>query len=69
MAKEVEEFGKALKNKLKVPIHFWDERFTTAETEKLLIQANVRRKKRKEVRDTMAATLILQGYLEAHPYR
>lgn len=66
MAKEVEDFGKKLEEKTKLPVHFWDERLSTSESEKLLIQADVRRNRRKEIRDTMAATLILQGYLEAH---
>ena len=41
-----------------------DERFTTSQAERVLIQANVRRKKRKKVIDQMAAVLILQSYLD-----
>ena len=41
-----------------------DERFTTSQAERVLIQGNVRRKKRKKVIDQMAAVLILQGYLD-----
>lgn len=47
-----------------VAIHFQDERFTTLQAEKVLIQADVSREKRKEVIDKQAAVLILQGYLD-----
>lgn len=47
-----------------VPILMWDERLTTAEAERLLIQADASRKRRAEVIDKMAATLILQGALD-----
>src|SRR5258706_11266800 len=57
MAKEVESFGQAVAEATQVPIHYWDERFSTAESENILIAAGVRREKRKEVRDQMAATL------------
>lgn len=43
----------------------WDERLTTAAAERTLIEADVGRKKRKEVIDKMAATYILQGYLDS----
>jgi len=46
-------------------IVLWDERFTTAEAERVLIQGNVRRKARRAVVDKIAAALILQGYLDA----
>lgn len=64
MSKEVQAFGKKLENKTGKPVHLWDERFTTSEAENLLISADVRRSKRKEVRDTVSASLILQGYME-----
>ena len=47
-----------------VNIVMQDERFTTAEAERVLIAANVRRKKRKEVIDQVAAVLILQSWLD-----
>ncbi len=65
MAQVVERFGTSLKDKSHLPIHYWDERFTTAESERLLVSANIQRKKRKEVRDSIAATLILQGFLDS----
>ena len=65
MAKEVEKFAQKVSERVKKPIHFWDERLSTAESEQILIEADVRRSKRKEVRDAMAASLILQGFLQS----
>ena len=48
-----------------IPIELWDERFTTVMSNRMLIDANVSRKKRKQVVDKIAATFILQGYLDA----
>lgn len=48
----------------KIEIEFWDERLTTLSATRLLIEADVRREKRKDVVDKLAATLILQGYLD-----
>ena len=67
---KVREFDIALKNKLmstghkNVNVVFQDERFTTKIAEQVLIDADVSRKKRKEVIDTQAAIVILQSYLE-----
>ncbi|KMK75746.1 Holliday junction resolvase RuvX [Alkalihalobacillus pseudalcaliphilus] len=47
-----------------VEIKLWDERLTTVAAERMLISADVSRKKRKKVIDKMAAVLILQGYLD-----
>lgn len=64
MTKEVEKFSKDLEAYVSVPIILQDERLSTMESEKLLIEANVSRDKRKEVRDSMSASIILQDYLE-----
>ena len=48
-----------------VGITFWDERLTTVAAEKLLIEADVSRRKRKKVIDKMAAVNILQGFLDS----
>ncbi|WP_031515617.1 Holliday junction resolvase RuvX [Desulfofalx alkaliphila] len=61
---KVQIFSTLIKNKLSLPLEFWDERLTTVAAEKLLIGADVSRKKRKKVVDKMAAALILQGYLD-----
>jgi len=55
-----------LRGSTSVPVVMWDERLTTAEAERTLIEADVRRKRRRSVVDTMAATLMLQSYLDAH---
>lgn len=59
------EFAEQLKQKLNIPVHLWDERLTTVAAERTLIEADVSRKKRKLVIDKMAATLILQNYLDS----
>lgn len=67
---KVYEFKAMLENKMKssgmgnIAIVFQDERFTTVMAERILIEADVSRKKRKEVIDKQAAILILQGYLD-----
>ncbi len=67
---KVYDFKMMLENKLKstgmghINIVYQDERFTTLMAEKVLIEADVSRKKRKEVIDKQAAVLILQGYLD-----
>jgi putative Holliday junction resolvase len=64
MTAEVEKFVDQLETHISIPIYLQDERLSTMESEKLLISADVSRKKRKEVRDSMAASIILQDYLE-----
>ena len=59
------EFANKLKEQLELPIHLWDERLTTVSAERTLIEGNVSRKKRKQVIDKMAASLILQNYLDS----
>ncbi|MMZ63211.1 putative Holliday junction resolvase [compost metagenome] len=58
-------FADALKDKLQVPVILWDERLTTVSAHRTLIEADVSRKKRKGVVDKMAASLILQNYLDS----
>jgi putative Holliday junction resolvase len=64
-ARRARRFASALRRQLGVEVELWDERLTTAEAERTLIAADARRKRRREVRDGMAAALILQSYLEA----
>jgi putative Holliday junction resolvase len=64
-AQKVQEFVAVLKGALSVPIKFWDERLTSAQANRLLIQGNVRRNKRKEKVDKMAAAILLQSYLDS----
>ena len=46
-----------------IPVELWDERFTTAEVESVMISDNVKRSRRREVVDSLAAVLILQSYM------
>ena len=67
-AKRVQELATILRAQLPVEIamHEQDERFTTAQAERILIEADVSRARRKDVIDQQAACLILQGWLDAH---
>lgn len=58
-------YADELTKRYNLPVVLWDERLTTVAAEKLLIEADVSRKKRKKVIDSMAASLILQGYLDS----
>jgi putative Holliday junction resolvase len=49
-----------------LPVERWDERLTTTQAERALLEGNVRRKERKQKIDSMAAQIILQSYLDAH---
>ncbi len=59
------EFGERLKEASGLDVFYQDERLTTVSAERMLISANVRREKRKQVIDKLAATLILQSFLDA----
>ena len=68
---KVYEFKRMLENKMRssgmadIKIEYYDERLTTVMAEKVLIEADVRRGKRKKVIDKQAAVIILQGYLDS----
>ncbi len=64
-ALKVQEFIAVLKDATPLPIKTWDERLTSAQANRLLIQANVRRNQRKEKVDKTAAAILLQSYLDA----
>ena len=64
-AEKVEAFGVQLQEVFpEMRITYWDERLSTAMARRSLIEGNMRRDKRKEVIDKMAAVVILQGYLD-----
>jgi putative Holliday junction resolvase len=63
-ALKVQEFVAALKDAVTVPIKTWDERLTTVQAQKFLIQGNVRRDQRKQKVDKTAAAILLQSYLD-----
>ena len=64
-ALKVREFIAVLNDVLAVPIKVWDERLTSVQANRYLIEGNVRRDKRKEKVDRMAAAILLQSYLDA----
>jgi putative Holliday junction resolvase len=64
-ALKVQEFVAVLKDTTAVPIKTWDERLTSAQANRMLIQANVRRDKRKQRVDAAAAAILLQSYLDS----
>lgn len=64
-ALKVQDFVAALKGAVTVPIKTWDERLTSVQANRLLIQGGVRRDKRKQAVDRMAAAILLQGYLDS----
>ena len=57
-------YAQLLEDTFSMPVTLWDERLTTMAAERLLIEADVRRKNRKKVIDKMAAVMILQGFLD-----
>lgn len=59
------EFKEMLEKRTSLPVVMWDERLTTVEAERTLMEAGVRRENRKEYLDSIAAVLILQGYLDS----
>ena len=58
------EFKEKLMRRTGLPVIMWDERLTTVAADKIMIEAGIRREHRKEYVDMIAATLILQGYLD-----
>ena len=59
-----EEFKANLERRTGLHVVFWDERLTTVAADKAMMEAGIRREHRKEYVDMIAATLILQGYLD-----
>jgi putative Holliday junction resolvase len=64
-AAEARQFGKWLAETTGLPVVFWDERFTTVEAESALWETGLTHKKRKARRDSVAAQILLQAYLDA----
>ena len=64
-ALKVRDFVATLNRAVTVPIKTWDERLTSAQANRYLIEGNVRRDKRKEKVDKMAAAILLQSFLDS----
>ena len=61
-----QQFAEKFSSHYDLPVSMWDERLSTMQAEKVLLEADMSRAKRKKVIDKMAASMILQSYLEAH---
>ena len=68
-AERAERFADALREKTGLPVELWDERLTTVTAIGYLNETDTRGKKRKAVVDTVAATVILQNYLDSRRLR
>ena len=63
-----EAFAEELRNRFPAcKVVLWDERLSTVAAEKVLVDADIRRNKRKKIIDMMAAVVILQNYLDSNP--
>lgn len=63
-AEQCREFADMLERRTGLPVVMWDERLSSVSAEQLLIESGVRRENRKAVIDKIAASIILQGYLD-----
>lgn len=59
------QFREKLERRTGLPVTMWDERLTTVQADRTMMEVGVRRENRKEYVDMIAATLILQGYLDS----
>ena len=64
-AREAEKFAEKLSQTVGIKVMLWDERLTSKEAERYLIEANTSRAKRKKKIDQLAAQIMLQGYIDA----
>lgn len=64
MAEKIRKFGGKLEQKTGLPLVYWDERLSTVAAERVLLEADLSRKKRKQKIDQVAAVFILQNYLD-----
>lgn len=64
-SRKVAEFADELRRRFGLPVHLWDERLTSSEANRLLREAEVSLQRRTQAVDRMAATLILQSFLQA----
>lgn len=66
MGKEQERFAKELQKRSNIKVNIWDETLTTKRAQELARQAGLKRKRRKELEDAFAASVMLQSYLDLH---
>ena len=63
-ANETLKYVEAIKSKINLPVKTWDERLSTVQGERILLEADLSRKKRKGIIDKLSAQIILQSYLD-----
>jgi putative Holliday junction resolvase len=68
-AAETRRFAEAVHLALDLPLSYWDERLTSSQAERMLIDSGMRRKERRGQIDALAASLMLQSYLDARRHR
>lgn len=64
-AQQAERFAEALRQRMIMPVELWDERLSSAQAERILLGADVSRRRRREAVDKLAAQIVLQSYLDA----
>lgn len=64
-AEKIYQFAEQLEREFALPVEYWDERFSTAAAERILLEGDVSRAKRRKVIDKVAAAVILQAYLDS----
>ena len=64
MAQESKEFGMSLEKEIKIPVLFQDETLSTKSAQELSFDANIKRRRRREMEDAFSAAIILQGYID-----
>lgn len=68
-AEKIMDFGRRLGHACRVEPVFWDERLTTVQAERALLEGNMRRRRRRQVIDQVAAVLLLENYLHSGALR
>lgn len=68
-AEKIQAEGDKIGEALGLPVIYWDEWFSTVSAEQILLEADVSRKRRRQVIDGIAAAIILQNYLDSREYR
>lgn len=66
-ALKVQAFVAVLRDAITIPVQTWDERLTSAQANRFLLEGNVRREDRKQKVDKMAAAILLQSWLDSRP--
>ncbi len=66
MAEEARAFAAQIADRTRLPVDLLDERWTSSEAERAMLEGNLSRERRKELRDGLSAVLILQAYLAGH---